>query len=50
VPLVEGATVAATSNTFKLPPGCRRWIRAQMRTSAGAANYADANITLKLLF
>lgn len=37
--------------TFKLPPSCRRFIRATMVPPAGATDaMTDANITMKLLF
>jgi hypothetical protein len=49
VPIVEAATVAAASYTFKLPPGCRRYIKARS-AQATADNLADSVLTLKLLF
>ena len=50
VPIVEAAALVAASYTFKLPPGCRQYIKACSKTSTGAANYADSVLTLALLF
>lgn len=50
VPIVEAAALVAASYTFKLPPGCRRYIKACSKTSTGAANYADSALTLELVF
>ena len=49
--IVEGAsTTAATTNTYKLPPGCLQFIRAQVTLPANTANLADATLTLVLYF
>jgi hypothetical protein len=51
VKIVEGASATvATSNTFKLPPGCRQFIRAQAQLVANTADLSDSNMTIKLLF
>lgn len=51
VTVTEGAsTTAATTNTYKLPPGCKRFIRAQVSLPANTANLSDATLTLELLF
>ena len=49
--IVEGAsTTAAVTATYKLPPGCLQFIRAQVTLPANTGNLADANLTLALLF
>ena len=49
--IVEGASVTvATVNTYKLPPGCLQFIRAQVTLPANTGNLADATLTLELLF
>ena len=48
-PLVAAATIAAATYTFKLPPGCKQFIRASARWG-DASNLADANLTVQLLF
>jgi hypothetical protein len=40
----------ATNNTYKLPPGTKRFIRAQANNPAGSVSLADSNLTLELLF
>jgi hypothetical protein len=50
VPIVSAATIAAGSYTFKLPPGCRRYIMAVSTMAAGTGNVADSVLTLQLLF
>ena len=51
VKIVEGASsTVATSNTFKLPPGARQFIRAQAQLVTNTADLSDANLTIKLLF
>jgi hypothetical protein len=50
VPIVEAAALVAADYTFKLPPACRRYIKACSKTGTGAGNYADSTLTLKLLF
>ena len=49
-PIVAAATIASGSATFKLPPGCRRYIMASSTAPAGTANLADSVLTLQLLF
>jgi hypothetical protein len=49
--ITEGASsTAATTNTYKLPPGCLRFIRAQVSLPANTVSLADATLTLELLF
>lgn len=49
--IVEGAsTTAATTNTYKLPPGCLQFIRGQVTLPSNTGNLADASLTLELLF
>lgn len=51
VNVLQGASVtAATANTFKLPPGCLQFIRAQVTNPANTGNVSDATLTLQLLF
>ena len=51
VAIVEGASsTAATSYTYKLPPGCLQFIRAQVTLPANTASLADGTLTLSLLF
>ena len=51
VNITEGASsTAATTATFKLPPGCLQFIRAQVTLPANTANLSDATLTLELLF
>lgn len=51
VNITEGAsTTAATLNTYKLPPGCLQFIRAQVTLPSNTGNLADGNLTLQLLF
>jgi len=51
VPITQGAsTTAATTNTFKLPPGCLQFIRAQVSLPANTVSLADATLTLELIF
>lgn len=48
--VTQGASsTAASSFTVKLPPGTRRFIRAQ-ETSPGSPNVTDAVLTLELLY
>lgn len=50
VSLTEGASsTAATTNTYKLPPGCERFIRAQVSLPSNTANLSDGTLTLELL-
>ena len=49
--IVQGASATvATTNTFKLPPGCLQFIRAQVTNPANTGNLADANVTVALVF
>jgi hypothetical protein len=51
VSIPEGASsTAATSNVYKLPPGCLQFIRAQVTLPANTANLSDGTLTLRLLF
>lgn len=49
VPIVQAAGVAAANYTFKLPPGCYRYIKARSALST-ADNLADSTLTLRLLY
>lgn len=49
VPVVQAAGVVAASYTFKLPPGCRRYIKARSAIST-TDNLSDSTLTLQLLF
>ena len=40
----------ATNNTYKLPPGTKRFIRAQANNPAGSVSLADSTCTLELVF
>ena len=40
----------ATSNTYKLPPGANRFIRASINNPSGSVSLADSTLTLQLLF
>jgi hypothetical protein len=49
--ITEGASsTAAVSATYKLPPGCLRFIRAQITLPSNTANLSDATGGIKLLF
>ena len=51
VNITQGASsTAATTSTFKLPPGCLQFIRAQVTLPANTANLSDGTLTLELLF
>ena len=51
VVLTQGASsTAASTNTYKLPPGCKEYIRAGVTAAANTANLSDATLTLELLF
>ena len=51
VNVTSGASsTAATSNVYKLPPGCKRFIRASIDNPAGSVSLADSTMTLQLLF
>jgi hypothetical protein len=49
VPVVQAAGVAAANYTFKLPPGCYRYIKARSALST-VDNLSDSVLTLRLLF
>ena len=51
VNVASGASATnATNNTFKLPPGTQRFIRAQCNNPTGSVSLADSTLTLELLF
>lgn len=47
VPVVQAAGVAAANYTFKLPPGCYRYIKARSALST-VDNLSDSVLTLRL--
>jgi hypothetical protein len=51
VNVTSGASsTAATSNVYKLPPGTRRFIRAQATNPSGSVSLADSTLTLQIMF
>lgn len=49
--IVQGAgSTAAVSNYYKLPRGCRQYVRAQVASPTNTGNIADAVVTVSLLF
>ena len=49
--IVEGASsTAAVAATYKLPPGCKQFIRAQVTLPANTVDLSDATLTCQLLF